>query len=716
MLARNATALHIAVCEGGGGRHALGMHGSRNAEWAAAVRSAGGLPAVLVVDALAPELVAHCTQAAIDVLVLPDLAAPDAIDERCPPRTAFPVMGHWVSIRLAQALRNLELGGVAIAEVEFPDRGGWGFAALQARMLEGLLSAATIAIRIEGTRALRASYRAEARTLSDLMEADLERKALADCDVLRAESVVIVESVLGFHGFVPAEWEARTECAASLAATSAAVPDRAPAFNGTVFCWIDERSTAPVPTLARALSGIAGARPDWTGAIILLGCPKAAAAVVERLPGPVRRRTEWRQPSMHENPFDAGPSIWLDADAWSASSVLARSAAARGALCVVPDANPAYSHPAWTDGRTCLRHDGSANGMVAALQRAFEVPLQAKVTAVAVHRPVRMRVDACGHAEVPHPPRITVIVPHHNLGSYLAETVESAQRCTPAGTEIIVVDDASDDAASRRLIDDWRRTPPLGVRVLQLPFNVGLGAARNAGVDAASGDFILPLDADDLLAPGFAARAAAALQRHPGFDFVVAQAAYFERSPGAGGLPAPTGYVTFVGDARESGLHANRFSTASCLMRRRAALELRYREDLDAYEDWDLYQRASMEGRRFIVDAGIGLFYRRRPTSMIHAPAMRARHATLQHCLLAKRRIAMEQVRMSGQALEAAVVYPMREDAMECIDATTLTDLMAELNGYRNSRSLRGLLWLGALARRCRAALVAKRIPQAPAR
>lgn len=552
----------IAVCQGGDGWHALGMHGARGADWAAAMHDGGNVAAVLVVEALVLELAEYCELAGIRVLDLSSIVRPED-EKRFPPPGAYPADDHWISCRLARALCALERRGIPIGEVEFPDRGGWGFATLQARMLEGLLADATIAIRIEGAHALCASYRAEPRTLPGLILADLERKALADCDVLRAESRAVVDSILAFHEFELSGRRGHVDEIACLPTITKQVSSRAPAVDTSIVCWIEGRSTASFSMIARALSGIVAAQAGWRGDILLLGCRMAAGAVTERLSRQMRSRVTWRNASVDSTLSELASCIWLDADPWSASSSPAQQASAAGAVCVVPNANPAYSGPAWVDGISCLRHDGSVSGMVAGLQRAFVAPLQSKVVDTPVCQSFRMSARTITQGVASHPTRITVVIPHYNLGAYLEETVESARRCTPAGTEILVVDDASDEPASRLLIDDWHRAPPPGVRVLRLPFNVGLGAARNAGVAAANGDFILPLDADDLLAPGFAARAASALQRYPEFDLVIPQAAYFVRSPDPGALPIPTGHITFVGEARESGLHANRFSTST---------------------------------------------------------------------------------------------------------------------------------------------------------
>ncbi|WP_217539569.1 glycosyltransferase, partial [Stenotrophomonas sp. GbtcB23] len=86
---------------------------------------------------------------------------------------------------------------------------------------------------------------------------------------------------------------------------------------------------------------------------------------------------------------------------------------------------------------------------------------------------------------------------------------------------------------------------------------------------AARGEYVLPLDADDLIAPQFVGEAVSALERLAEFDFVVPQAAYFDdacRSSHFKDVPFQQ-CIPLIGEAWQSGLFANRYSTATCLGR-----------------------------------------------------------------------------------------------------------------------------------------------------
>jgi glycosyltransferase involved in cell wall biosynthesis len=97
--------------------------------------------------------------------------------------------------------------------------------------------------------------------------------------------------------------------------------------------------------------------------------------------------------------------------------------------------------------------------------------------------------------------KATIVIPCFNLGAFLADAVDSAQRQTYPAREIIVVDDGSTDAQTLEVLDQCRR---LGVQVHQTE-NRGVAAARNFGIERATTPYIFCLDADDIAQPTYLA-------------------------------------------------------------------------------------------------------------------------------------------------------------------------------------------------------------------
>ena len=96
-------------------------------------------------------------------------------------------------------------------------------------------------------------------------------------------------------------------------------------------------------------------------------------------------------------------------------------------------------------------------------------------------------------------PRFSVIVPAYKVQAYLHECLESVLSQSYPDLELIAVDDCSPDACGA-IIDEFAARDAR-VRAVHLPENQGLGRARNAGLEEATGDYLVFLDSDDTLTP-----------------------------------------------------------------------------------------------------------------------------------------------------------------------------------------------------------------------
>ena len=93
---------------------------------------------------------------------------------------------------------------------------------------------------------------------------------------------------------------------------------------------------------------------------------------------------------------------------------------------------------------------------------------------------------------------VSIVIPVHNYGIYLAQAVESALAQT-IHCEVIVVDDKSTDNS----VEVARKFAPKGVIVVENDINLGVAETRNKGIARAKGNYIVCLDADDYLLPNF---------------------------------------------------------------------------------------------------------------------------------------------------------------------------------------------------------------------
>lgn len=98
-------------------------------------------------------------------------------------------------------------------------------------------------------------------------------------------------------------------------------------------------------------------------------------------------------------------------------------------------------------------------------------------------------------------PAVSVIIPVFNAGKYLPSCLDSVCGQTLGDLEIICIDDGSTDASPATMQDYAARDAR--VRIITFPQNRGVSAARNAGIDAATGDYLGFVDGDDTIDPDF---------------------------------------------------------------------------------------------------------------------------------------------------------------------------------------------------------------------
>jgi len=94
--------------------------------------------------------------------------------------------------------------------------------------------------------------------------------------------------------------------------------------------------------------------------------------------------------------------------------------------------------------------------------------------------------------------------------------------------EVIIVDDGSSEAETIRIL---KEVAEAGYKVVSQP-NGGLGAARNAGIRRAKGEFILPLDSDNRLRRVYLEQGVSLLKQNPSLGVVYADAEYFGEKTG----------------------------------------------------------------------------------------------------------------------------------------------------------------------------------------
>jgi glycosyltransferase involved in cell wall biosynthesis len=128
-------------------------------------------------------------------------------------------------------------------------------------------------------------------------------------------------------------------------------------------------------------------------------------------------------------------------------------------------------------------------------------------------------------------PLVSIVIPAYNPTRFLLDAIASASAQTHSRTEIILVNDGSDQRESLVILEQ----AALSVGTYLEQSNQGPSAARNAAFQIARGDYVVPLDADDLLSPAYIATCLAAVDSGHAFvytDFQVFGTRQYDERPG----------------------------------------------------------------------------------------------------------------------------------------------------------------------------------------
>ncbi|GAB4565336.1 MAG: hypothetical protein Kow0047_15800 [Anaerolineae bacterium] len=127
----------------------------------------------------------------------------------------------------------------------------------------------------------------------------------------------------------------------------------------------------------------------------------------------------------------------------------------------------------------------------------------------------KLRAIVNRHHRDLYPPLVSFVIPCYLQSEFLDDAIRSALAQTFPDLEVVVVDDGNEPDEAERIRAVVERHDPESVRLVRLADNRGLAAARNAGIEAARGAWIVPLDADDVVEPEFLEACLRAVELNP---------------------------------------------------------------------------------------------------------------------------------------------------------------------------------------------------------
>lgn len=208
---------------------------------------------------------------------------------------------------------------------------------------------------------------------------------------------------------------------------------------------------------------------------------------------------------------------------------------------------------------------------------------------------------------------VSVVTPCYNAAAFVAETIESVAAQTYPSVEHIVVDDCSTDG-SWEVIQQYADP----VTPIRLPENRGGSYARNRGAEIARGQYIMFLDADDLIAPGTIAALVSAV-REMGevavcpWQWLRQERSEWQAAPAEVPLPDP------AGDPLRGWVTGRSWVPPCAVLWRREAYNRvgGWDEDITLNDDTDLMLRALLDPVHLVVAKRGEALYRTHGSSRI---------------------------------------------------------------------------------------------------
>lgn len=203
----------------------------------------------------------------------------------------------------------------------------------------------------------------------------------------------------------------------------------------------------------------------------------------------------------------------------------------------------------------------------------------------------------------PQQPLVSVIIPVYNMEKYLAETISSVMVSTLQNFEIVIVDDGSTDDSQKVAMAFAEKDERIKFFIQK---NSGASVARNHAIRMASGRYILPLDADDLIGKEYIEKAAEVLEKQQNVKLVVSRSVFFGEKQGEWELPPFS-----------LRLLARKNLMNNCSMYRKSDWEKAggYCEEMRGREDWDFWISLLKNGGDVYKLPVVGLYYRIRQNS-----------------------------------------------------------------------------------------------------
>jgi glycosyltransferase involved in cell wall biosynthesis len=199
---------------------------------------------------------------------------------------------------------------------------------------------------------------------------------------------------------------------------------------------------------------------------------------------------------------------------------------------------------------------------------------------------------------------VSVIVPCYNYAHFLGEALDSVLAQTYSNWECIIINDGSPDNTEEVALDYCAKDSRFRYFYKE---NGGHSSARNYGIEQSNGNYIMPLDADDILDPKYLKEAVSKIESDKNIKLVTAHVQHF------GDVKEKFVMPVF---ALKDYLIVNYISISSLFKKQDFIKVKGFDESMLVFEDWDLFIKILKDGGEAVQLPFVGLNYRRKDESL----------------------------------------------------------------------------------------------------
>ncbi|WP_152608571.1 glycosyltransferase family protein [Croceibacterium mercuriale] len=528
-----------------------------------------------------------------------------------PPRWAYRNSDwHWRSYVALRVLRDLHRRS-GIDYIEFTDWGGLGYCTTQEKKLGLGFAGVAIAVRLHGPHGVLLCTERYSLTENDLCIFDLERKALRDCDLVIAQTMPYFEKVREVFGFDHGEWYGRLVYSPlpviidSAPKTSWRLGERTKCITFTSKFQNIKRPELFVRGVSQFLASKEG---DGWAAVY---CARIAdsgskAAVVGRTPAGLRSRFAFKGDIQGaERDELIASSVVVVSSICESFCLAAFEASLLGALVILNEANPSFGdRTLWKDGHNCLKFDGTASGLAAALRRASSSSATLQPVALgAFERPWQTRGRTPeDQPQIAKAEGISVIIYGADDVEKLLCSMRNIAAVEHDQIELIVAL-AGEGSELRGVLEEQitAANDPL-VRLVSNPADDSLGAILNRAWAECSSDHVLIMRAGDMIHSKFLAKVSGAFGVDPSTAGIISHIGFFDRDalPNTQEAMSCFKYQVVVGESFLSGYLKNHSGAGPIAVRKSLLGETPFSEELQEDFMWALHHSLRSSGSRVV--------------------------------------------------------------------------------------------------------------------